>query len=206
MDNKNPNGMSSAANNDSVKEMMLSHLTEKYDVEFICESFAGKALLSSTYNMVAYPQNGDNTDSFSASYDPGTEKISDGYYGVIVRSEIGQTLSAAVSPILGEHKLFIRMNSTFFQDDLTRGVSAKEAVSHGQDMSLTVSIFAVNKTEVFNFLKSKLQELNYSGIVQYYSLNDSSALEATNNKSFPGTIASIQSGKVSVGFKASESF
>jgi len=189
-----------------VETILLQHLKDKYGETFICEKISGKSILSSTYDMTAYPQSSDKMESFLVAYEPTSEKISDGYYGVIIRSEINEVLSENVKQLLEDYKLFVRLNASYFQDDLVKGISAKEAAERGQDMSLTVSIFALNQPDKFESLKSQLKSLGYNGIVQYFSLSNPSDFLEITDSNYLSTIACIQSEKVATDYNNSEAF
>ena len=88
--------------NEEKKEMVLTHLKEKYGEEFEGLAYTPEQLMKQADSFYVYPKNKSKEEAFEAWGDiqeDGTYKISDSYFGILIHDEYEKV----VKEIIGEH-------------------------------------------------------------------------------------------------------
>lgn len=174
--------MSKKPNPEAIKEQMLSHLEEKYGEEFVPISLSLSDWAYSYDRLQAYPKQGSEQDHFEVwgtKMEDGSYRISDGYFGILIRPQYEAALSGIVRGTYGEFKLYVDFGEGVLPDRLNKNTPVEQIYSQDENFSSDTVIFVkeslVQDQDIEAGLRQiagKMREQQMVGFVRLYVVVD----------------------------------
>lgn len=184
---------------DSAKAEVLAALSQKYEKTFECVAYEKPSLINGEYTFCLVETGFEYEGyGFKAYYNPNSEmKISDGYFGVLVRDELSQLVLSKMSSS-DEMKVFSELSQTAFDNKLGGKSTLTDAASIYDSMRVYYYVFFSEESKSdIKTLESGLGNSFVTGKISYYVI-PKDVYSDLSYETYNDIVGSIASGDIKV--------
>lgn len=167
---------------DSAKAEVLAALSQKYEKTFECVACEKPSLINGEYTFCLVETGFEYEGyGFKAYYNPNSEtKISDGYFGIIVRKEMSSILLD--TEFAKEAKVFVKMSNTSFDNELNTLSTVKDALEIYKSLRVYYYVFLPENSEYdVDTLVNKMSGNAVGGMINYFEVPHDVYLQLSYN-------------------------
>ncbi|NLD47040.1 MAG: hypothetical protein GX660_07550 [Clostridiaceae bacterium] len=144
------------------EEMVLEHLKNKYNEEFVPLSISQSGWGQGHDVIVLYPKNGNKEDVFQAwgtKMDDGSYSVSDGYFKRVIHDEYKLVLNEIVKDIYKDFKLYVDFGDGIFNDNLNKNTKVEDIYDIDNSLRADIRILVKESSISDNDVTEKLKEI-----------------------------------------------